>query len=86
MKTRLTEKDLSRIVKRVINEAEAGSYPPECQNIKQFMDAMSKTNKLSFKIETGVSYGPLGGELLILTDPNGRACRVTKKEFFQLGI
>lgn len=95
---RLTESDLQRIVKRTLNESSyeelsgtGTQLPKKCSEnrLKDYMKAMSETNNLKVKIQTGGDYGlggSLGREILVITGPDGEVCGCTKEEFFAGGI
>ncbi len=75
---KLNEKDLSRIVRRVINE---GQEFETCKNsdLSMFMSALKDENSnLSIKVETDEN----DSNLLIFTQPNGRQCGCLKSKFF----
>jgi len=82
---RLTESDLQRIVRRVINE-QTGQNLNGCEKGfgKNFMSYMTnEKNRESFKIENA----PDGNSSwLKLTDPTGFACAVKKIDFFGSGL
>jgi len=95
---RLTESDLQRIVKRTLNESSYSEMndgdvklPNECKedHLKKVMRFMSEKNDVKIKIQTGNDYGiggKFGGEILVITDPNGRVCGCKKEDFFAGGI
>lgn len=95
---RLTESDLKKIVKRTLNEASyeelSGTntqLPGKCSpdELEKIMTAMSETNNLKVKIQTGVDAGiggSIGREILVITDPRGDKCGCFKKDFFAGGI
>ena len=86
---RLTESDLTRIVKRVINEEtgdvqDIGNNARECGN--EYIDSFMKTmmgdsNNFLFTLKTIPKYE----ELLLLTDPSGKECYCKKEKFASLG-
>ena len=95
---RLTESDLKRIVKRTLNEASyeelSGTntqLPGKCSpyELEETMKAMSETNNLKVRIQTGADFGvggSIGREILVITDPRGDRCGCYKKDFFAGGI
>ncbi len=76
MRNRLTERDLSRIVRRVINE-EMNNLK-KCTNIDYFMKTMmGNSGNYQFMVKTM----PGQKDFLILVDPNGKECYCTKEDF-----
>ena len=101
MRRRLTERDLSRIVRRVINESSYGELsgsdpqlPKECteNQLKSYMMAMSEINNKKVKIQTGSDYGldgiggSIGNKILVITGYDGKVCGCLKEKFFAGGI
>jgi hypothetical protein len=77
---RLTERDLSRIVKRVINEEMDNTR--ECTNIDSFMkNMMGNSGSNQFIVKTV----PGKEDFLLLVDPNGKECYCTKEDFAVAG-
>jgi hypothetical protein len=75
---KLNERDLSRIVRRVINE---GMDIPPCRpnDLSVFMNVLKDVNNnLPIKVETDGKYS----EILIITQPDGKQCGCNKSEFF----
>ena len=75
---KLNERDLSRIVRRVINE-EMDVTPCRPNDLSAFMNALKdENNNLPIKVETDEK----NSEMLLITQPNGKQCGCNKSEFF----
>jgi len=87
MRNRLTERDLSRIVRRVINEQkdevqDIAKNARECTNIDGFMkNMMGNSGNYQFMVKTI----PGKEDFLLLVDPNGKECYCTKEDFAVAG-
>ena len=83
MKIRLTESDLIRIVKRVVNEEEEtfGGNLPMCKKfqVDQFLQVMkSQNNRAATITNSPDKYG----NFLMLDNNSGTKCACRKSDFF----
>ena len=78
---RLTERDLSRIVRRVVNEQPVEELPDieSCNpnKFEEFMNSVAESTSAPMKLENA----PDGNKaFILLTFPNGQRCAVKKSE------
>ena len=81
MRTRLTERDLSRIVRRVVNEQQPEELPKiklcHPEKFEEFMELVAQSTNYPMKLENA----PEGKkDFMLLTFPDGKRCAVNKKE------
>ena len=80
---KLNERDLSRIVRRVINEESKDSGIPNCGQgkIRNAKIAMSEDNNLSVTVQTGSAAGAPCTDCLVITYADTK-CACKKSQFF----
>jgi len=86
MRTRLTERDLNRLVKRVINEQQSIKQCSE-EEVTKFMEFLTSSNNSPASIKNGVEGQNVTTQKEYLTlEGFGMKCGVSKQKFAEGGI